>query len=158
MDWSGVDYLWVIVMFLSAVWTLILTAPIHCRWSVGEQVMECYISPKIMKKQTHLHLGWPEGKDIFISGWTIPLGPKAEPTHAKQTESFFLLVLYEGRYSLSPTGNQICLISSPPPHPFPPAVFVSLITSESITGSNGSVRYSCRRRTQALDLIRNSIS
>ncbi len=31
MDWSGVDYLWIIVMFLS--WTLILTAPI------GEQVM-----------------------------------------------------------------------------------------------------------------------
>ncbi len=29
MDWC--DYLWIIVMFLSAVWTLILTAPIHCR-------------------------------------------------------------------------------------------------------------------------------
>ncbi len=27
--WSGV--VWIIVMFLSAVWTLILTAPIHCR-------------------------------------------------------------------------------------------------------------------------------
>ncbi len=39
MDWSGVDYLWIIVMFLSAVWTLILTAPIHCRGSIGEQVM-----------------------------------------------------------------------------------------------------------------------
>ncbi len=25
-------------MFLSAVWTLILTAPIHCRASIGEQV------------------------------------------------------------------------------------------------------------------------
>ncbi len=24
-----VDYLWIIVMFLSAIWTLILTAPIH---------------------------------------------------------------------------------------------------------------------------------
>ncbi len=44
MDWSGVDYLWIIVMFLSAVWTLILTAPIHCRGSIGEQVMECYFS------------------------------------------------------------------------------------------------------------------
>ncbi len=31
--------LWIIVMFLSAVWTLILTAPIHCRGSIGEQVM-----------------------------------------------------------------------------------------------------------------------
>ncbi len=39
MDWSGVDYLWVIMMFLSSVWTLILTAPIHCRASIGEQVM-----------------------------------------------------------------------------------------------------------------------
>ncbi len=50
MDWSGVDYLWIIVMFLSAVWTLILTAPIHCRGSIGEQVMKCYISPNLMKK------------------------------------------------------------------------------------------------------------
>ncbi len=25
-DWSHVDYLWIIVMFLSAVWTIILTA------------------------------------------------------------------------------------------------------------------------------------
>ncbi len=39
MDWSGMDYLWIIVMFLD-VWTLILTAPIHCRGSIGEQVME----------------------------------------------------------------------------------------------------------------------
>ncbi len=46
MDWSGVDYLWIIVMFSSAVWTLILTAPIHCRGSIGEQVME------LTKKQT----------------------------------------------------------------------------------------------------------
>ncbi len=30
---------WIIVMFLSAVWTLILTAPIHFRGSIGEQVM-----------------------------------------------------------------------------------------------------------------------
>ncbi len=32
MNWSRVDYLWIIVMFLSAVWTL--TAPIHCRGSI----------------------------------------------------------------------------------------------------------------------------
>ncbi len=29
--------MWTIVMFLSAVWTLILTAPIHCTGSTGEQ-------------------------------------------------------------------------------------------------------------------------
>ncbi len=28
---DGLDYLYIIVIFLSAVWTLILTAPIHCR-------------------------------------------------------------------------------------------------------------------------------
>ncbi len=32
---------WIIVMFLSALWTLILTAPIHCRGSIAEQVMQC---------------------------------------------------------------------------------------------------------------------
>ncbi len=30
-------FVWIIVMFLSADWTL--TAPIHCRGSIGEQVM-----------------------------------------------------------------------------------------------------------------------
>ncbi len=35
--WTGV--LWIIVMFLSAIWTLILTAPIHCKGSIGEQIM-----------------------------------------------------------------------------------------------------------------------
>ncbi len=63
MDWSGVDYLWIIGMFLSAVWTLILTAPIHCRASIAERVMESYISPNLMKKRTHL--GWTEGEHIF---------------------------------------------------------------------------------------------
>ncbi len=39
---------------------LILTAPIHRRGAIGEQVMQCYISPNLMKKQTHQHLAWPE--------------------------------------------------------------------------------------------------
>ncbi len=30
MDWNHVDLLWIIVMFLSVLWTFILTAPIHC--------------------------------------------------------------------------------------------------------------------------------
>ncbi len=45
------------VMVLSAVMTLILTAPIHCRGSTGEQVMECYIS---------LNLFWWGNKLIYI--------------------------------------------------------------------------------------------
>ncbi len=40
LEWCGLlDYYWIIVMFLSAVWTLILTAPIHCRGSIAEQVI-----------------------------------------------------------------------------------------------------------------------
>ncbi len=29
-------------MFLSAIWTLVLTAPIYCRGSIIEQVLYCY--------------------------------------------------------------------------------------------------------------------
>ncbi len=66
--WTGV--VWIIVMFLSAVWTLILTAPIHCRGYIAETVMQCYISPNLMKIQPlHLH----HFEQMFISGWTIPL-------------------------------------------------------------------------------------
>ncbi len=32
MDWRHVDYMWIIMIFVSAVWTLILTAPIHSKW------------------------------------------------------------------------------------------------------------------------------
>ncbi len=67
MDWSGVGYCDV----LSAVWTLILTAPIHCRASIDEQVMQCYISPNLFW-WTLLLLGWPESEDILIFGWIIP--------------------------------------------------------------------------------------
>ncbi len=71
--WTGV--VWIIVMFLSAVWTLILTAPIHCRGSIAETVMQCCISTNLTKKQTRL--GWPEGEGIFslfkCFWWTIPL-------------------------------------------------------------------------------------
>ncbi len=67
--WTGV--VWIIVMFLSAVWTLILTAPIHCRASIAETLMQRHISTNLMKKQTHPNLGWSE--DISIFGWTVPL-------------------------------------------------------------------------------------
>ncbi len=36
------DLCGLIIMFLSAVWTLILTVPIHCRRSIGEEVMYIY--------------------------------------------------------------------------------------------------------------------
>ncbi len=44
------DYLLIIVMFLSAVWTLILMAPIHCRRSIGEQVMLNFSKSDLMIK------------------------------------------------------------------------------------------------------------
>ncbi len=40
------DGLWIIVMFLSAVCTLILTAPIHCRASIAETLMQCSVSSR----------------------------------------------------------------------------------------------------------------
>ncbi len=43
--------------FLSAVWTLILTAPIHCRGSISRQVILNFSKSVPMKKQYHLHLG-----------------------------------------------------------------------------------------------------
>ncbi len=55
----------VIVMFWSSVWTLNLTAPIHCRASIAEQVMELHISV-LMKKQTHLYLGWPFSANLYF--------------------------------------------------------------------------------------------
>ncbi len=55
MDWSHVDhFIVIIVMFLSAVWTLILTAPIHCRGPIGEQVMESQIYPNLFWWKTNL--------------------------------------------------------------------------------------------------------
>ncbi len=66
--WTGLVWIY---QELSAVWTLILTAPIHCRVSNGEEVMLNFSKSVLMKKQTHLHLGWPESEQIFE--WTIPL-------------------------------------------------------------------------------------
>ncbi len=51
-DWSGAAYLWIIVMFLSVVWTLIVTTPIHCIGSIGEQVMQ--ISPNLFQQRNKL--------------------------------------------------------------------------------------------------------
>ncbi len=61
MDWSRMNFLWIIVMFLLAVWAIILMAPIHCRGSIGEQVMQCYIFPKT----NSLHRWWPVDEHIF---------------------------------------------------------------------------------------------
>ncbi len=60
--WTGV--VWIIVMFLSAVWTLILTAPIHCRASIAETVMQSMTHFSKSDEETIFH---------FYFWWTIPL-------------------------------------------------------------------------------------
>ncbi len=53
--------------------TLILTAPIHCRASIAETLMQRHISTNLMKKQTHPDLRWTEGEHILIFWWTVSL-------------------------------------------------------------------------------------
>ncbi len=64
MDWGLVDF----VMFLSAVsvWRHPFTAE-DPWWGSN------FSKPVPMKKQAHLHLGWPAGEYILIFGLTIPL-------------------------------------------------------------------------------------
>ncbi len=59
--WCCVNYLRTIVMFLSAVWTLILTAPIQKRGSTGEQKSISWMTwgslhQSINQKKSHLFL------------------------------------------------------------------------------------------------------
>ncbi len=82
-----VDYLhyfWLIEMFSSAVWTLILTAPIHC------SVMYCYISPSVLMKQTHLHIGWHDSEYIFISGFKISINGYLMYSYIKYKTTFYI--------------------------------------------------------------------
>ncbi len=70
MDWSGVDYLWIIVMFLSAVWTLVLTAThslqrIHC-WA--SDVMLHFSKSDPSNKLMYILDGLMASK-MFIFGW-----------------------------------------------------------------------------------------
>ncbi len=55
------DHLWIYQLF-----GLILTAPIHCRRSIGEQNFSKTV---LMKKQTHLYFGWPEDVHICSKFW-----------------------------------------------------------------------------------------
>ncbi|XP_052451112.1 BEN domain-containing protein 2-like [Carassius gibelio] len=60
-------------------WTAesLLHFPPAQRASIGEQVMECYISLNLMKRQNHLDLGWREGclgssdRKVFLSNCTL---------------------------------------------------------------------------------------
>ncbi len=70
MDCSSVGYLWIIVMFLSGVWTLILMAHIHYRGFTSEQVM--LNSPNLFQRRNNVIYILYDLR-ISIIGWTIPL-------------------------------------------------------------------------------------
>ncbi len=71
--WMFVDYCNVFISCLDSHSDGTHSLNIH--WT--SHVMQLFSKSVQMKKQTHLHLGWPEGKDIFQQifsfGWTIPL-------------------------------------------------------------------------------------
>ncbi len=71
MDRNRVDHLWIIVLFLSAVWSLILMAAITCEWSIGEQV----------KNSSTFWMAWRQVhfQQISIVGWTIPFIQNVTP-------------------------------------------------------------------------------
>ncbi len=71
------DYLWITVMFLSAVLTLILTAPIHW-WSIGKQWCNAKFLQICSDEETNsftswMAWGWVYFQQMFIFEWTISL-------------------------------------------------------------------------------------
>ncbi len=74
MDWSGVDYSDDFISCLDS-----HSDGTHSLQRIhwASYVMLHFFKSVSMKKQTRLHLGWPESEEIFRSnifwGWTIPL-------------------------------------------------------------------------------------
>ncbi len=61
--------LWIIGMFSSAVWTLILTAPIHCRGSIGEWCN----AHNLFWWRKNSSIFWMSWGCVFIFWWTVLL-------------------------------------------------------------------------------------
>ncbi len=59
LEWCGL--LWCFYQ------TLILTAPIHCRASIAETLMQRHISTNLMKKQTHPDLRWTADIHFWVN-------------------------------------------------------------------------------------------
>ncbi len=81
LEWCG----YCDVFYQLFVWTLILTAPIHCRWSIAETLMQWHILQTWWRK-THILNGLRVSKCIFelvvrmldltsccASGWSLAL-------------------------------------------------------------------------------------
>ncbi len=60
--WTGV--VWIIVMFLSAVWSLILTAPIHCRAFIGEEILQI-----CSDEETNSSTSWVAWEGMHFNLW-----------------------------------------------------------------------------------------
>ncbi len=143
--WTGV--VWIIVMFLSAVWSLILTAPVHCRWSTGEQVMQCYISPNLFWGRNQLiyilddlSVSIVFSNLVFIFVWTIPLRPGMCIRQIKTSSKYcswgiVLKMTCMKKHTSSKCLADVCLLSAP-------LIWVTLISfmwfSSSNAGSNWS--------------------
>uniref|UniRef100_A0A671MZT1 Immunoglobulin lambda-like polypeptide 5 n=1 Tax=Sinocyclocheilus anshuiensis TaxID=1608454 RepID=A0A671MZT1_9TELE len=91
-----VDYLWIIVMFLSAVWTLNVTAPIHCRGSTGEQVTNSSTGLTVTDHVAGWYKKTPAGVPQFVLmlgySWSSPTygsgfsAPKFTSTHSSKSD------------------------------------------------------------------------
>ncbi len=86
MDWSGVDHLWIIVMFLSAVWTLILTAPIHC-WDSDVMLHFSRSDEETNSSTSRMAWGWVKFHQMFIFEWTIPWNSELRLNNFSKTVS-----------------------------------------------------------------------
>ncbi len=82
MNWSGVDYLW--IMFLIGCLDTHSDGTHSLQrilwWASDEMLLMKSVQ---MKEQIHLHLGWPEGEFIFTKlsfWWTLPLKMSWNPS------------------------------------------------------------------------------
>ncbi len=85
MDWSGVDYLWIIGMFYQlfglAIWRHPFTAndAMVSKWCNAKFLQIC--SDKETNSSTScIAWGWVHFQKIFIFGWTFPLSAKSGRT------------------------------------------------------------------------------
>ncbi len=96
LEWIHVDYLWIIVMFSSAVWTLIPTAPIHCRGSIGNDVL-----PNVSKSGGLTSKSWNDATKHF---WTCLIHPDFMVIRS----NFTRWLIRMNSYDLTTNSNEFC--------------------------------------------------